>query len=479
MLPILVRKLLFPLHESLLHRPTFPFLKDIEQSQWFNRNAVEELQARHLMQLLQIAERHCPWHARRIHAAGIDTGNASGCLEQLRHLPTMDKTDAQAHMHEMVWKDVPGGTFLYNTGGSSGTPLIFYFGRARQASDAASRMRARRWWGVDVGEREVLLWGSPVELGNTDYIKTQRDRLFNQLVLNAFAMSPQHMDDYLVSMRRFRPSCVYGYASSLALLAAHARSRGENIRIPGLRVVCCTGEPLYPEQQKLIESVYGVPTASEYGSRDAGFIAHQSPSGQLLVNSESVILELLDPAGNPVEHGALGEVVITGLCSQAQPFIRYRTGDMARASFEPCAEGRGLHVLAEVAGRQTDFVVSEGGAIMHALAVIYILRAVEGVGEFKIIQYDVRDLQVLIVANSSWRKEGERQIQEGIRARLGLQVAVRVELCDAIEAEPSGKHRYVVSHVPLPDELRLVHCFLWAAADLLKAKQPTSERSII
>ncbi len=453
MLPILVRSLLYPLHESLLHRPTFGFLKDIEQNQWLSRDAVEGLQAKRLMQLLQVAERHCPWHARRIRTAGIDTGNAADCLARLRHLPTMDKADAQAHRDEMVWKDVPGGACLYNTGGSSGVPLIFYFGRARQASDAASRMRARRWWGVDVGEREVLLWGSPIELGNTDRIKTLRDRLFNQLVLNAFAMSPRHMDEYLLTMRRYRPSCVYGYASSLALLAAHARSRNQDIRTPGLRVVCCTGEPLYPEQQKLIESVFGVPTASEYGSRDAGFIAHQSPGGQMLVNSESVILEVLDPAGNPVKPGDLGEVVITGLCSQAQPFIRYRTGDMARASSEACAEGRGLHVLAEVAGRQTDFVVAENGAIMHALAVIYILRAVEGVGEFKIIQYEVRDVQVLVVPNPGWSREAESQIQHGIRARLGQQVAVRVELRDVIEADPSGKHRYVVSHVPLPEDL--------------------------
>ncbi len=455
MLPIVVRKLLFPLHEILLHRPTFPFLADIEQSQWLSRESMEELQATRLAQLLRNAERHCPWHTQRIRSAGIDAGAERISLEQLRQLPTMDRADAQTHRDEMVWKEVPHKAFLYNTGGSSGSPLIFYFGRTRQASDAASRLRARRWWGVDVGEREVLLWGSPVELGKTDHIRNLRDRLFNQLVLNAFAMSPRRMDEYLVAMRNFHPTCVYGYASSLALLAAHARSRDKDIRIPGLKIVCCTGEPLYPEQKELIESVYGAPTASEYGCRDAGFMAHQSPSGQMLVNSESVILELLDPVGNPVDPGELGEVVVTGLCSEAQPFIRYRTGDMARASPTPCKEGRGLHVHAEVIGRQTDFVVSENGAIMHALAVIYILRAVEGVGEFKIIQHDIRDIEVLVVPNKSWRGDAVSEIQSGIHARLGQQVRVRVDLRTAIEPEKSGKHRYVVSHVPLPDALRL------------------------
>ena len=88
----------------------------------------------------------------------------------------MDKTDAATHRDGIAWRDVPGGAFEYNTGGSSGEPLIFYFGRWRQASDAAGRMRARRWWGVEPGEREVYLWGAEelntfIDVGETFTLK--------------------------------------------------------------------------------------------------------------------------------------------------------------------------------------------------------------------------------------------------------------------------------------------------------------------
>jgi phenylacetate-CoA ligase len=350
---------------------------------------------------------------------------------------------------------VPGGAQSYNTGGSSGTPLIFRFGRRRQASDAAGRMRARRWWGVEVGAPEVYLWGAPVELNKTDRIKTVRDRLFNQLVLNAFAMSPSAMDDYLAAIGRFQPHCIYGYASSVALLAAHARSRGHRFRLPALKVICTTGEPLYPQQRELISEVFGVPVANEFGSRDIGFTAHESPEGQMLLISESIVLEVLDPEGHPVTPGELGEAVMTGLCSEAQPFIRYRTGDMVRMSGAPCRGGRGLHVIDEVAGRQTDFVVRGDGTIMHALALIYILRAVEGVGEFKLIQHSAREVEVQVVPNSRWRDQAEPEIIQGIQARLGSDVQVNVRHLDDIPPESSGKYRYVVSHVPLPQELKL------------------------
>ena len=192
--PVIARRLIYPLQERLLKRPTFAYLAELEQSQWLSRKGVEQLQENKLAELLQSAYQHCPWHRERLMAAGIaPDGQVS--LADLSRLPTMDKQDAIAHGERMVWRRVPGGTFQYNTGGSSGQPLIFYYGRRRQASDAAGRMRARRWWGVEPGDPEVYLWGAPVELDKTDRIKTLRDRLLNQLVLNAFDMSPVHMEE--------------------------------------------------------------------------------------------------------------------------------------------------------------------------------------------------------------------------------------------------------------------------------------------
>jgi phenylacetate-CoA ligase len=442
----------YRLQERALGRPTFAMLAALERSQWLTRAQLEQQQLAALQRLLQLAHTHCPWHRQRIDAAGLDP-RALSRLADLQRLPTMTRADASAHAAGLVWHSVPGGAQRYNTGGSSGQPLIFHFGRRRQASDAAGRMRARRWWGVAPGEREAYLWGAPVELNKTDRIKTLRDRLVNQLVLNAFAMAPPVMDGYLDALESFAPRCLYGYASSLALLAAHARARGRRLRLPALRVVCTTGEPLYPHQRALVGEVFGAPVANEFGSRDIGFTAHESPAGQMLLLSENLILEVLDAAGRPLPAGEAGEAVLTGLCSDAQPFIRYRSGDVVRLSPEPDRDGRGLHVIAEVVGRRTDFLVRADGTIMHALAGIYVLRAVEGVAEFKLVQHGVCELEVLVVANAQWQADAARAIEAGLRQRLGDEVRVAVRVVEAIAPEASGKHRYVVSHVPLHADL--------------------------
>lgn len=438
----------FRAQETAMRRPTFALLAELERTQWLSRDAMAARQTRRLNGLLQGALAHSPWHAARIRAAGLEEAVVAGAmtLADLSRLPTMDKRDARDNAELLVWRDAPGGVFPYTTGGSSGEPLIFHFGRARQAADAAGRLRARRWWGVEPGEREVYLWGAPVELGKTDRIKTLRDRLVNQLLLNAFAMSPARMDDYLDAIARWNPKAIYGYASSLALLAAHADARGVKPRLPALRVVSATGEPLFPHQRQLIERVFGVPVAVEYGARDAGLMALESPDGVLLQMSETHVIEVLDDAGKPADEG---EAVITSLVSEAQPFIRYRTGDVVRRSGRADPGGRGVDVLDAVVGRQTDFIVAADGRIMHALALIYVLRAIPGVSQFKLIQHAVDRLEVQVVPGAGWDEAAPDAVARGLRARLGDGLQIDLRVMDAIAPEASGKHRYVVSHVPL------------------------------
>ena len=448
-LPAWCARSIFRLQEIALVRPTFKVLAELECSQWLGPDEMAELQRQRLNRLVALALTHSPWHGERIRAAGLAEAAITGtlALSELNKLPTMDKRDARENVERLVWRDVPGGVFPYTTGGSSGEPLIFHFGRARQAADAAGRLRARRWWGVEPGAREVYLWGAPVELSKTDRIKTLRDRLVNQLLLNAFEMSSARMDDYLDAIAGWNPRAIYGYASSLALLAAHAEARGLKPRLPALRVVATTGEPLFPHQRELIERVFGVPAAVEYGARDAGLMALESPDGVLLQMSETHIIEVLDEAGNPASEG---EAVITGLVSEAQPFIRYRTGDVVRMGTQADPGGRSLQVLDSVVGRQTDFIVAADGRLMHALAVIYVLRATPGVAQFKIVQHAIDRIEVNVVPGEGWHDAACHSVVTGLQARLGSTCRIECVLREHIPAERSGKHRYVVSYVEPP-----------------------------
>ena len=129
------------------------------------------------------------------------------------------------------------------------------------------------------------------------------------------------------------------------------------------------------------------------------------------------------------------------------PFIRYRTGDVGVLDEEECECGRGLPMLKDIQGRTTDFVVAADGTVMHGLALVYIVRDLPGVKQFKIVQESLEVTRVLLVTDDGFGVESIGAIEQGFKARLGQGVRVVVERVDEIPAERSGKFRYVVSRV--------------------------------
>jgi phenylacetate-CoA ligase len=217
------------------------------------------------------------------------------------------------------------------------------------------------------------------------------------------------------------------------------------VRPRSLRVVFATGEVLDGVQRRVIEEYFAVPVADGYGSREAGFIAHDCREGSMHVTDENVIVEIIDDSGRPVQDGECGEIVVTHLDAYAMPLIRYRTGDVGRRITEGCACGRGLSRMEIVGGRRTDHLVASDGRMMHGLSLIYVLREMEHVERFQIRQNASGGVEVLVVPADTFDRADHRRIADGARALLGDATKLTVQLVDRLEATPSGKFRCVTS----------------------------------
>lgn len=447
MYPKLVKHILFPLHEKIIGRETFEYLDELEKLQWISPNELEEVRFRKLRELLLHANKNIPFYADRFANAGFNpTGMQS--LKDFKVLPLLTKAEIRRNLKAMLWTNCPGGLHRYNTGGSSGEPLIFYFDRRRQAYDAAARALTHRWWEIDIGDKELYLWGSPLEITKQDRIKDLRDRLTNQLLLSAFEISPDMIPEFVTRMRKFKPKCVFGYPSTIALFCRLANQEGFDLSGEGVKVVFSTAEVLYEYQKKIISDVFGgIPVVDSYGSREGGFISHECQEGSMHVMDQNVIVEYICD-GKPVGPGEDGEIVITHLDNWAMPFIRYRTGDVAQFEDQTCKCGRNLSIMKKIRGRTTDFVVTPDGRWQHALSLIYVVRDIQGVIEFKIIQETVKDITVLLrIDKSLFPRDGEQTIMKGFKKRMGKEVEVNIKFVDEIPRDASGKYRYVVSKV--------------------------------
>jgi phenylacetate-CoA ligase len=435
----------FPLHERLKRHTTVAVRRRLEETQWWPAERLQALQVERLRALLVDAGRHVPYYRDLFRERGFDPAGIKS-LADLQRLPFLTKplirTHTDALKHERA-RDLA----RFNTGGSSGEPLIFFIGKERVSHDVAAKWRATRWWGVDIGDPEIVVWGSPIELGAQDRVRAWRDKLLRTELIPAFEMSEAKLDSFIATIRRKRPKMLFGYPSALSHIARHAEKRGQRMDDLGVRVAFCTSERLYDDQRESISRVFGCKVANGYGGRDAGFIAHECPSGGMHLTAEDIVVEIVDASGRVLPAGQAGEIVISHLATKDFPFIRYRTGDVAVLDDRKCNCKRGLPVIKEIQGRTTDFVVAADGTVLHGLALIYILRDLPGVKQFKIVQESLQSTRVLVVPEMLLSKAVLADISQKFRARLGAEVEVIFEQLEEIPGEPSGKFRYVVSRV--------------------------------
>ncbi|HEX3056018.1 MAG TPA: phenylacetate--CoA ligase [Gaiellaceae bacterium] len=93
------------------------------------------------------------------------------------------------------------------------------------------------------------------------------------------------------------------------------------------------------------------------------------------VNEDHFLVETVDPeTGAPASEG---ELVFTTLTKEAMPLLRYRTGDLASVTREPCSCGRTFARMSRVKGRTDDMLVIRGVNVFPS-EIERVLLAVEG-----------------------------------------------------------------------------------------------------
>jgi phenylacetate-CoA ligase len=254
-------------------------------------------------------------------------------------------------------------------------------------------------------------------------------------------MTAELLEQYTEIINRYRPEKMCGYATAFYLLA---RQISENAWWPGpwLKLIVATGEPLFDFQRKLIQSVFGVPISVEYSSREAGLIANECPQGGLHIFAEGMYVEVLEAGSD-----GRGEIVISNLDSFTLPLIRFRTGDLGVLESSDCPCGRSLPRLTCVEERQTDFLVTPGGRVLHLASVIGVLREVPTIREFRVVQDAIDHVIVEMVPDPAFSADDHTTLLGQLRLLLGIETKVEVKRVSAIPRTRSGRLRYLESKV--------------------------------
>lgn len=438
-----VANYVFPLHERLKGHDSVRKLEELENCQWVSAAELARMQSARLGEFLdRVCARHDSWR-RSLSAAGV-TPSMFGDPAALESLAPAGKETMRALAAQ--WRPRPGERYrLGQTSGSTGEPLQFPMGMERITHDVAAKWRATRWWGVDVGDPEVVVWASPRETASQTQVKRIRDALLRSRLLPIRVVDAATARGHVDAIRRFSPRMMFGYPSMLSQLGRLASEMNIRPEVPP-RVVFTTSEILYPEWRAAIEAGFETRVADEYGARDAGFLARECPSGRLHVNAEDILLEIVGADGRRLPVGEVGQVLITNLTTAVFPFIRYQTGDLASLDPTPCPCGRAHPVLRELLGRENDCLVRRDGALVHGSAFNYVLRELPGLEAYQIRQTAVDRVIVLIRASAPVAATERTRIVAEYRSLLP-DMMIDVQQVTQLEPDSRGKHWHVVCEI--------------------------------
>jgi phenylacetate-CoA ligase len=153
------------------------------------------------------------------------------------------------------------------------------------------------------------------------------------------------------------------------LLAKTNLMRGKPLQLDWVQ---CYSQGLASEDRQAIEQSFGARVIQIYSSSEAGLMGCQcSEIDGFHLNSEMLLVEILDERGQPCPAGVTGRVIVTPFLSTALPLIRYDQSDNA-AELPSCRCGSSLPRIGAIAGKIADMLTLPNG--VHHLGTIFLRK---------------------------------------------------------------------------------------------------------
>lgn len=426
----------------------------LEQTQWLSPEELFFHQGRQLRQLFTHAAATVPFYRERFAAAGVDPA-AVVTRESIARLPVLKRSELQAAGAALNSTALPkshGKTHEIVTSGSTGRPVNMLGTEVTGVFWRACVMREHFWHGRDLsGKLAAIRWArkgvamAPEGVRRENWGPASGSIYTTGPAVMLNIASP--LEAQIEWLLREQPNYFISFPSNLTALAGYCLQAG--VTLPSLKQVMTLGEMVGEAVRRAVGQAWGVKVTDSYSSEEAGYLAMQCPEHEVYhVQSENVLLEVVDDDGRPCGPGEIGRVLVTTLHNFATPLIRYELGDYAEVG-EPCACGRGLPVISRIVGRERNRLVLPDGRSVFPYFGYYedYLSITQAIKRYQLVQRRVGELECRLVALSPLTPEQEEQIRQTMLRHLGHPIRIYFTYHDELLPGPGGKFEEFVSEV--------------------------------
>jgi phenylacetate-CoA ligase len=304
------------------------------------------------------------------------------------------------------------------------------------------------WHGIDYNSSyQARFYGIPL-----DFIGNKKERLKDWLShryrFPIFDLSEEKLKSYFKMFQQKKFFYINGYTSSIVLFAKFLK--GKNIILtevcPTLKYCVVTSEMLFEKDKALLEKWLGVPIINEYGAAELDLIGFTNQKDEFIVNSETLFVEILDEANQPILNGETGKIVITSLYNKVHPLIRYEIGDAGMFSEKSTFK---KPILQELIGRTNDIARLPSGKTVPGLTFYYVTKSVieddGNVKEFIIEQHQLDAFHIIYVSERELNPNEISKIKKALNDYLENNLNLSFERVEVLNRSKRGKLKQFIS----------------------------------
>jgi phenylacetate-CoA ligase len=401
--------------------------------------------------MVRHAYEHVPYYRDVFEQQGVSPADIRGAAD-LACLPRMNKATIRREYSRLRARNAEQyRPFAVRTSGTTGQPVEFLLDSSANILEFAFYWRWFGWSGYRPGNRLAELTASHFLRYPERVLQPYEfQRYSGRLLLNSIELSAARVAEFATAIRRYRPLFLKGTPSAIGYCSSILRSLGiDDLRF---QAVFCTGEMLLPATRRLITQTLRSPVFDGYGHMERTAAICECPAGNLHVNTEYGVLEIVDEIGEGTGETIRGLAVGTGLHCFAMPLLRYETGDVIVYEARPgrCSCGRVMPLILRIEGRLNDAVVTPDGRVITTLFLV--IDQFPDIKLGQIIQDDQEHLLVRIAPAKDWSAENEQELVRRLRNFVGEAMRITI-LCEPENSlrfcnNGNGKWRTVISHLP-------------------------------
>jgi len=358
-------------------------------------------------------------------------------------IPVMTKRDLQQPLKDRISTQFSTkNVYINKTSGSSGDPFIFAKDKFCHALTWAVIKNRFGWFNLNINNsKQARFYGIPLD--RKGYYKERfKDLLSNRYRFSVFDLSDSAFENLLAKFSSTSFDYINGYTSPIVQFAKYLKQKNISLKTvcPSLKACVVTSEMLFDDDKRLLEKQFGVQIINEYGASELDLIAFQNPQKQWQVNSETLLVEILDEENSVMPLGEEGRVVITSLYNKAHPFIRYDIGDLGILSKDSSIQ---KPILEKLLGRTNDIAVLPSGKKAAGLTFYYITKSIiednGNVKEFIIEQHKKDTFKIIYVSSSEISEAKKNIIINEMETYLEKGLNINFERKNQLQRSKSGK----------------------------------------